>query len=210
MSRALGTPHKHQSELIDEFDLLLGRSIRYFQKLEQMLEIRFLQLAAKSSRPKSQDAELLQIAVAELPFSTKLRLLATLLAHQLPIRSEYKACHETTGTKAALAREMKRAIASLKLFGKLEESRNRIVHSHWFVMGQPPESRELVPVIRHKTRATPKRSTQEFEEFSAETFRAFLSEAETVEKEFSQATGRLLGLLDYDEDKKVRSRGKVA
>lgn len=202
MSRALGNPHENQSELIDEFDLLLGRSIRYFQQLEQMVEFRFLQLAAKSSSPMNQDTELLRIAVAELSFSTKLRLMATLLSHQLPIRSEYKACHETPGTKASLEREMKRSIESLKQLGKLEESRNRFVHSHWFVMGQPPENKDLIPVIRLKTRATPKKHPQEFEEFSIETFRAFLAEAKTVEEEFSQATGRLLGLLSYDEDKK--------
>lgn len=201
---------KHQSELIDEFDLLLGRSIRYFQQLEQHIEFRLLQLTAASSRPTGDLAELLQIAVAELSFSTKSRLLATLLSHQLPARAEYKVCQDSPVTKVSLEREMERSIATVKLLGKLEESRNRFVHSHWLVLGQPPESTDLIPVVRLKTRATPKKRPHEFEEFSAESFRAFLTEVETIETELMQATGRLLGLLQYDEDKKDRARVKDA
>lgn len=205
-----GSDHKHQSELIDEFDLLLGRSIRHFQQLEQLVEFRLLQLTAASSRPSGDVAELLKIAVAEVSFSTKSRLLGTLLSHQLPKRPEYKACAESTGTKASLEREMERSISSLKLLGKLEELRNRFVHSHWLVLGQPPESTDLIPIMRFKTRATPKKHPHEFEEFSAEAFREFLGEVEAVVKELSQATGRLLGLLNYDEDKKDREVKKDA
>lgn len=199
-----GRDHKHQSELIDEFDLLLGRSIRQFQQLEQIVEFRLLQLTAASSRPSGDVAELLRIAVAEVSFSTKTRLLGTLLSHQLPLRPEYKTCAESEGTRPSLECEMECSISSLKLLGKLEELRNRFVHSHWLVLGQPPESTDLIPIMRSKTRATPRKHPHEFEEFSAENFRSFLTEVEIAKKELLQATGRLLGLLDYDEDKKDR------
>lgn len=200
-----GIDHKHQSELIDEFDLLLGRSIRHFQQLEQIVEFRLLQLTVASSKPSGDVAELLRIAVAEVSFSTKSRLLGTLLSHQLPLRPEYKMCAQSNVTKTSLEREMKRSISSLKLLGKLEDLRNRFVHSHWLVLGQPPDSADLIPIVRFKTRATPKKHPHEFEEFSAEAFRAFLAEAKFVEKELSQATGRILGILNYDEDKKDRA-----
>ncbi len=212
MSRAGETrsTHKHQSELIDEFDLLLGRSIRHFQQLEQLIEFRILQLTAASSRPNGDLAELLRIAVAEVSFSTKSRLLATLLTHQLPARAEYKMCKNSPETRVSLKREMDHSIATLKRLGKLEELRNRYVHSHWFVLGQPPESTDLIPIMRLKTRATPKKHPHDLEAFSAESFREFLAEVEEVQKELAQITGRLLGLLNYDEDKKDRATGNEA
>lgn len=197
--------HKHQSELINEFDLLLGRSIRHFQKLELTIEIRLLQLTVASSSPTGDVAELLRIAVAEVSFSTKSRPLGTLLSHQLPLRPEYKTCKKSPETNASLEREMEHSIAALKLLGKLEEMRNRFVHSHWFVHGEPPESTDLIPIWRYKTRATPKKPPHESEEFSAENFQGFLAEVEAVDKKLSQATGRLLGLLNYDEYKKERA-----
>lgn len=57
--------------------------------------------------------------------------------------------------------------------------------------------------MRFKTRATPKKFPHELEEFSVESFRKFLVDVEAVDKELSQATGRLLGLLNYDESKSV-------
>ncbi len=210
MSLEAERSHQHQSELIDEFDLLLGRSIRHFQALEQSIAFRLLQLTAASSRPSGDVAELLKIAVAEVSFSTKSRLLGTLLAQQLPRRPEYKTCAESEETKASLEREMDRSISSLKLLGRLEEQRNRFVHSHWLVLGQPTESTDLIPVIRSKTRATPKKYPHEFEEFSADEFRGFLAEIEVAAGELSQSTGRLLGLLNYDEDKKDRASQKDA
>lgn len=197
-----GSGYNHQSELIDEFDQLLGRSIRDFQQLEMAVEFRLLQLTAASSAPSGDVIDLLRIAVAEVSFSTKVRLLGTLLTHQLPARAEYKACAKSLITKASLAREMERSAAALKLIGKLEELRNRFVHSHWIVLGQPPESTNLIPVMRFKTRATPKKFPHELEEFSVESFRKFLVDVEAVDKELSQATGRLLGLLNYDESKR--------
>ena len=197
-----GSGYNHQSELIDEFDQLLGRSIRDFQQLEMAVEFRLLQLTAASSAPSGDVIDLLRIAVAEVSFSTKVRLLGTLLTHQLPARAEYKACAKSPITKASLAREMERSAAALKLIGKLEELRNRFVHSHWIVLGQPPESTNLIPVMRFKTRATPKKFPHELEEFSVESFRKFLVDVEAVDKKLSQATGRLLGLLNYDESKR--------
>lgn len=84
--------HKHQSELIDEFDHLLGKSIRQFQELEQMVEFRMLQLATSTSNPTSEISDFLRVTIAEVSFSSKLRLFANLLAHQVPGRREYKAC----------------------------------------------------------------------------------------------------------------------
>lgn len=199
--------HKHQSELIDEFDQLLGKSIRHFQQLEQIVEFRILQLAAATSRPTSEIANFLKLAVAEVSFSSKLRLLATLLSHQIPNRIEYKACQSNADTKSSLEREMNRAIASIKRLSKIEELRNRYVHSYWMVLGQPPEVNELISIVRYKTRATPKKNSAEFEEFSSETFREFLAEATDAGNEMGQSTGSLLGLLVYDEDKKDRSVG---
>lgn len=138
-----GSGYNHQSELIDEFDQLLGRSIRDFQQLEMAVEFRLLQLTAASSAPSGDVIDLLRIAVAEVSFSTKVRLLGTLLTHQLPARAEYKACTKSPITKASLAREMERSAAALKLIGKLEELRNRFVHSHWIVLGQPRKVRIL-------------------------------------------------------------------
>jgi len=208
MSRSPETrsAHTHQVELIDEFDLLLGRSIRQFQQLEQVIEFRLLQLTAASSRPSGDVAELLRIAIAELSFSTKSRLLSTQLLQQLPARAEYKFCQKSPKTKASLDREIERSISTIKLLGKLEEMRNRFVHSHWLVLGQPPERTDLIPVMRFKTRATPKKFPHELEEFSAEHFRKFLAEVKTVEDELSQATGRLLGLLKYDGCKTGRAK----
>lgn len=196
--------HKHQSELIDEFDMLLGRSIRCFQLLDMIIEFRLLELTASSSRPSGDLVELLQTSLAEVSFSTKSRLFASLLAHQLPARAEFKVCKDS----ASLAREMERSIAALKRLGKLEEFRNRYVHSHWFAIGQPPESTELIPVVRIKTRATPKKIPHDYEEFPSEKFREFITEVEEVQKELGEATGRLLGLLDYDEDRKDRTTEK--
>lgn len=97
---------------------------------------------------------------------------------------------------------MEHANSEIKRIGSLEESRNKFVHSHWFVLGQPKDSTDIIPVLRLKTKAHPKNPPHVLEEFSVENFREFLSDVEDVHKKLSQATGRLLGLLGYDEDKK--------
>jgi hypothetical protein len=196
--------HKHQSELIDEFDHLLGNCIRRFQQLEKMVEYRMLQLAAATSKPSSEIAHFLELAVAEVSFSAKLRLIATLLSDYICHRAEYIECQENPDTKATLGREVERAIASIKRFSLLEQERNRYVHSHWIAIGLPTEDTDLIPVIRHKIRAAQKGAVRNFENFSSESFREFLTEASDAENEFSQSTGILLGLLNYDEYKKER------
>lgn len=196
--------HKHQSELIDEFDQLLGKCIRQFQQLEQGIVCRMCQLALATSKPDNDIGNFLQLAIAELSFSSKVRLFETLLTHQIPSRTEYKESHKNAHTKASLENEMKRAIVSLKRISKIEELRNRYVHSYWMALGQPPEINELIPIYRIKTRASPKKKAGDFEEFSSERFREFLAEVADAELEISQSTGRLLGLLDYDENKKDR------
>ncbi|WP_423708387.1 hypothetical protein [Undibacterium sp. WLX3042] len=194
--------HGHQSELIDEFDLLLGRSIRTFQGLEQTIEHRLLQLAAASSKPRGEVVELLRIAIAEAPFRTKRRLLEMQISY-LPSRPEYKKCCELQKTKVALELEMEHANSEIKRIGDIESDRNKFVHSHWFVLSQPKDSTDIIPVLRSKTKAHPKNPSHALEEFSVKNFRDFLSDVENVDKKLSQATGRLLGLLGYDEDRKI-------
>lgn len=200
--------HEHQSELIDEFDQLLGKCIRHFQQLEQAVEHRMVQLAAATSKPTSEITQFLALAVAEVSFGAKLRLMATLLLDYVRRRDEYKACQENPNTKAHLELEVKRAIASIKRLSQLEQLRNRYVHSHWMAMGLPPEDTDLISVIRHKIRATQKGEVRDFESFSSENFREFLTEATDAGKEMAESTGRLLGFLDYDEDKKGHSAGR--
>lgn len=199
--------HKHQSELIGEFDQLLGKCIRHFQQLEQVVEFRMVQLAAATSKPTSEITQFLELAVAEVSFGAKLRLMATLLLDYVRHRDEYKACQENPNTKTRLELEVERAIASIKRLSQLEQLRNRYVHSHWMAMELPPEDTDLIPVIRHKIRATQKGGVRDFENFSSESFREFLTEATDAGKEMTESTGRLLGFLDYDEDKKGRSVG---
>lgn len=195
--------HKHQSELINEFDQLLGKCIRQFQQLEQGIEWRMLQLASATSKPDI--GGFLRLAISELSFRSKLTLFETLLKHQIPSRNEYKESHKDALTKASLENEMKRAIASVKRISKIEQLRNRYVHSYWMAFGQPPEANELIPIYRTKTRASPRKNATEFEDFSSERFCEFLAEVADAELEISQSTGRLLGLLDYDEEKKGNS-----
>jgi hypothetical protein len=102
----------------------------------------------------------------------------------------------------SLEREMERVRTVLKRLGKLEEERNRYVHSFWLAIG-PMGGIENVTVTRAKTRANPKQ-TFIAEDFPIQAFLEFLREALEVQEELGQSTGRLLGLLNYDENKKQR------
>lgn len=199
MSQSTSTENfeKYEFNSVDEFDMLLGRSIRYFQQLEQAAEIRLCQLASASSVPEGHLPKFLGVAVAEVSFRTKLRLLETLLS-QLTHRTEYKVCQEDPQKQASLEREMERARTVLTRLKKLEEERNRYVHSFWLALGPLAGSIEPVTVTRIKTRATPKK-TLTFDNFSIQEFLSFLKEALDVQQELAQSTGRLLGLLNYDK-----------
>ena len=186
---------------IDEFDMLLGRSIRHFQQLEKLVEIRLHQLVSASSSPTGDIADFIALAVSETSFRSKLKLLSAVL-NKLPSREEYKANHKVSEKKNALDSEMLRAKAVVKRLTKLEEDRNRYVHSFWLPLSSQTASTEPVPVIRVKTKVDPNKSmTITLEEFPIQSFLSFLNETVEVQEELSQSTGRLLGLLNYDEDK---------
>jgi hypothetical protein len=187
-------PHQHQSDLIDNFDLLLGRSIRHFQLVEYGLAWRVLQLAVASSIPNGEVADILKMTIGEMSFGAKLKFLETLLKYKIPKRKEYRLSNE----RVKIDHEIKCALNSIKRLYKLEESRNIFVHSNWLVLHQPPDVNELIDIYRFKS----KRNGNDFEAFPLKAFSKFLNEVIDADKEMGESTGRLLGLLDYDEDKK--------
>jgi hypothetical protein len=187
-------PHQHQSDLIDDFDLMLGRSIRHFQLVDYGLAWRVLQLAVASSIPKGEMADILEMTIGEMSFGAKLKFLETLIKLKIPKRIEYRLSKE----QVRIDHEIKCALNSIKRLYKLEESRNIFVHSNWIVLHQPPDVNDLFDIYRFKS----KRNGNDLEAFSLEVFTKFLNEVTAADKEMGESTGRLLGLLDYDEDKK--------
>ncbi len=193
--------YKHQSDLIADFDQSLGKCMRYFQQLESIIYHRSLQLGLATSEPHGQVNNFSTMALSELSFSAKLRVLATLLARDIPQRAEYKAATASPKLNKSLIQEMERAKEAIKSIYEIEKSRNRYFHSWWFVMDQPPGKTELIPITRLKPIVSPKK-TGDFEEFPIEKLKALLKDIEVAENEIGESCGRLLGLLNYDEGKK--------
>jgi hypothetical protein len=84
--------YTNQSELIKDFDQLLGRFIRTFETLQGIVGLRIKELGMGTSEPifhlETHVSSFLHITLSKLSFRSKLTILETLL-HTLRARPEY-------------------------------------------------------------------------------------------------------------------------
>jgi hypothetical protein len=189
--------YHHQSELIADFDQLLGKFIRNFQQLDMLVKFRMIELGLGTSKPAEHVGLFVNVSFSELSFRAKLNILEWVLSIQIPTRPEYR-----KQKSPLLQIELARAVSAIKSIRKIEEKRNSYVHSFWWVMEQPSDSKELIPITQLKMKASTK-NPGIMKTFSPETLRNLIDEIYSLQNELGESTGRLLGFLEYDEGKKT-------
>ncbi|WOP14631.1 hypothetical protein [Ottowia sp. SB7-C50] len=115
----------------DAHCLAIGRMIVAFQSLEATLKSELTLLM--NNQLETPGGQLTYAMVAELPFRVTVRLAAALpgvftLQKIVPVKPESEVCLNQLFAETADLLEK-----GLKMAGEVEERRNQVVHSHWFL-----------------------------------------------------------------------------
>lgn len=132
-------PH-HSEQLPPEYFEALGRLLVAFQALEETVTLGIAHLTG-SVEPEGVDFNYF-LALNELPFRTRVKLLRNFLETTEPSHYLWPGCSAEELRKAAIPNIVAQMISFTKECNTLEEKRNQITHSVW----EPsPDGKDGVP-----------------------------------------------------------------